>query len=354
MTINKFVAVILISFASSYSYGDSFDFVALGDTAYNLPQDLPKYEALIKKINAVKPAFSIHVGDTWGGVHCSEENHRWVLEWFQKYDQPIIYTPGDNEWTDCRKKSLLDAYKKMLAKTASPEELMQLQKTRQFNNAFAGDEYEDSLKSLQLIRKVFFSEPMSLGKKKMPVHQQSLDPEFKDFAENLSWQKSGVHFATISVPGSGMNFAINNLARATEAISRNKADVAWIQETFREAKLQEARAVVISLHASLFERGDGGKFSNSLLRGGRDGPYYWIARAIRDEAEKFGLPVLLINGDFHDLVIDRPFLVGIGEDKPPKYANITRLQVYGAPELKAVRVTVDTDTEWVFSFSPLY
>ena len=64
--------------------------------------------------------------------------------------------------------------------------------------------------------------------------------------------------------------------------------------------------------------------------------------------------MLLINGDYHDLVIDRPFMVGQGEAKPPLYANITRLQVYGAPELKAVKIRVDTDTPWVFGFEPLY
>jgi len=46
--------------------------------------------------------------------------------------------------------------------------------------------------------------------------------------------------------------------------------------------------------------------------------------------------------------------VSQGEEKPPLYANITRLQVYGAPELKAVQVNVDTETPWVFSFQPLY
>ena len=85
-----------------------------------------------------------------------------------------------------------------------------------------------------------------------------------------------------------------------------------------------------------------------------DGPFYWIVYAIREEGAKFGKPVLLINGDFHDLVIDRPFMVSQGEEKPPLYANITRLQVYGAPELKAVQVNVDTETPWVFSFQPLY
>jgi hypothetical protein len=34
--------------------------------------------------------------------------------------------------------------------------------------------------------------------------------------------------------------------------------------------------------------------------------------------------------------------------------NLTRLQVYGWPEMKAVRVSVDTSKPWVFGFEPLY
>ena len=47
-------------------------------------------------------------------------------------------------------------------------------------------------------------------------------------------------------------------------------------------------------------------------------------------------------------------MVSRGEVDQPLYGNIVRLQVYGAPELKAVKVGVDTETPWVFSFEPLY
>jgi len=43
-----------------------------------------------------------------------------------------------------------------------------------------------------------------------------------------------------------------------------------------------------------------------------------------------------------------------GEAQLPKYGNVMRVQVYGAPELRAVRINVDTATPWVFSFAPLY
>ena len=42
-------------------------------------------------------------------------------------------------------------------------------------------------------------------------------------------------------------------------------------------------------------------------------------------------------------------------DKPGvNHPNVTRLQTYGWPDMKAVRVSVDTSKPWVFGFEPLY
>lgn len=350
----RLLAVLFLSLFSSTSLGQAFSFVALGDTAYNLPADLPRYEKLIAKINEQDPAFSIHVGDTWGALPCTRENHEWIKEWFNKYEHPVIYTPGDNEWTDCRKPEILEAYLRIVGKKAKPEDYQLIGKARQFDNALAGTSYSDTLESLKTLREVFFSESKSVGKKSMPVERQSDVSAFNDMPENLRWQKEGVLFATAHVPGSGMNFTINDPVRAADAIKRHEAVVAWIKDLFMEAEKRQSKAVVLAIHASLFIEGDGGEFSNHQLRGGEGGPFFWIATAIRDFSAKFGKPVLLINGDFHEFIIDLPFMVSQGEEHPPKFNNITRLQVYGAPELKAVQVTVDPNTEWVFSFNPLY
>jgi hypothetical protein len=40
--------------------------------------------------------------------------------------------------------------------------------------------------------------------------------------------------------------------------------------------------------------------------------------------------------------------------KTSVHDNVMRLQVYGWPDMKAVRVSVDTRTPWVFGFEPLY
>jgi hypothetical protein len=341
----------LLSLAAA---AERFDFVVLGDTAYNLPDDYTVYARLIERINAAAPAFSIHVGDTWGALPCTEEAHRNVRDWFARYQQPVVYTPGDNEWTDCRKPEVLATFGRVMAGQATPAEAAELGRLRGLDSAFAGESYGDVLGSLATIRRVFFGAAESLGANPMPVVRQADVSEFDDLVENLRWERAGVLFATAHVTGSGNGFTLNDAARADEAIARNRANVEWLKATFAEAQVRDAKAVVVALHAALFEDAEGDAFSGKALRGGDEGPYFWVAMALRDLAARFGRPVLLVNGDYHELVIDRPFLVSQGEGKPPLYGNVTRLQVYGAPELRAVRVSVDTEMPWVFGFTPLY
>lgn len=330
---------------------ERFSFVALGDTAYNLPDDLPGYDRLIQRINAADPAFTIHVGDIWGARPCIEDSYRDALGWFARYDHPVIYTPGDNEWTDCRRVEILRAF----AGIGSEEDQRALADAYRFENAFANTSYVDVLAALVTLRSVFFAAPQSLGADPMPLARQSdADDDFPEMVENARWDRDGVVFATVHVPGSDGDFQINDEARFQAAAHRNRANIAWIRETFEQAEAQDAAAVVIALHAGMFVDGEGGELTGSAIRGGQAGPYGWIVFAIRDYAARFGKPVLLINGDFHEFVIDRPFMIDLGEGEAPLYDNITRLQVYGAPQIRAVRVTVDTETPWVFGFEPLY
>ena len=358
MSLRKFagclVAVAISLGTSNAALAERFKFVALGDTAYNPGVDYPVYDALITRINASNPAFTIHVGDTWGAMPCSEAQHKSILDWFAKYDHPVFYTPGDNEWVDCRKAEVLEAYSRYVTGKATPQDFALLLPLRGLDAGMASGGYDDPLGSLSLIRKMYFGKPQSLGARTLPMVRQPDVSTFKDTYENARWEKDGVVFATISVPGSGNGFTIVDPVRATEAINRNRANVDWIKSTFAQAKASKAKAVVISLQAGMFLDEKGDEFSGKLLRGGNEGPFYWVALAIRDLGAQFGKPVLLINGDFHEFVVDRPFMVSQGEAKPPLYGNITRLQVYGAPELRATTVGVDTDTPWVFSFEPLY
>lgn len=340
--------------ASPAAPATQFHFVALGDTAYNQETDLPVYERLIHLINDTRPAFTLHVGDVWGALECSRENYEWIRGWFQRYRHPVVYTPGDNEWTDCRKPEILNAYNAFLRHEATREQMALLGRAQQPEQAFEGTSYADPVARLAMIREVFFAKPRSLGARTMAVERQADVSKYDAMVENLRFEHGGVLFATVDVPGSGYGFTINDGRRAANAVELNRANFDWLKQTFALAAESDAKAVVIAMHASLFEAGDGEDGFGQRLRGGQDGPYHWVALAIRDFGERFGKPVLVIHGDFHRFIVDRPFLVSHGEVEQPRYGNIMRLQVFGAPELKAVRVDVDTDTPWVFSFSPLY
>jgi hypothetical protein len=339
---------------STSAHADRFDFVTLGDTAYKLPDDLPVYDALIDRINAAKPAFSIHVGDIWGANVCNEAEYRKVVEKFARFRSPVVYTPGDNEWVDCRSPAVITAYVRYVGGKATPEDLALLGPLQSFPSGIARQSYDDVIARLADIRRVFFPRAESLGAKPMPVVRQADVSAFDDVVENARWRRGGVEFATVHVPGSQNNFFINDERTAKEAMRRHAAAIDWLQTVFGDAKAKNAKAVVIAMHAQLFLDGEGDEEFGLPVRGGTDGPFYWIARAVRDLGADFGKPVLLIHGDFHELIVDKPFRVTTGETTPPKYDNITRLQVYGAPDIRAVRVSVDTETPWVFGFTPLY
>jgi hypothetical protein len=84
----------------------SFHFCVLGDMPYYLPEDYERFDNVIEAVNREKPAFTVHVGDTKsGGSPCSDETVQRTWDSFSKFDHPLIYTPGDNEWTDCHRKA---------------------------------------------------------------------------------------------------------------------------------------------------------------------------------------------------------------------------------------------------------
>ena len=289
---------------------NAFTFVALGDTAYNGERDYPIYERLIERINGRSPAFTIHVGDIWGAGNCSDEHFELIDGFFARYTHPLVYTPGDNEWTDC------DV------------------------SAMGGFEPNERLDH---IRTLWFSEAKSLGSPSMDVVRQAdVDPAHARFVENLRFERDGVLFVTVHVPGSNNNASSADRGRIEEFFARDAANSAWLADTFRRAIEGDHAAVVVALHAEMFQW-EGNMFS----------PFAETIRQLRLGASRLGKPVLLINGDSHGFVIDRPLLEERGEADAPLHANLVRLEVFGAPELAAVEIGVDPDDPAVFSFRAL-
>lgn len=347
-------ALLLCTALPGTAWCERFDFVALGDTAYNGEADDRVYATLIERINRLQPAFTIHVGDVWGGTACLEEDHRRIHGWFMRYEQPLVYTPGDNEWTDCVDPKVLQAFERIETGKAQPDDSAVMADFRRLSSR-AVRSGTWALQSLERIRRIHFATPDSLGQRTLPLlRQPAVSDLHRQTVENARWRQGGVVFATVHVVGSMNGLSSTDPEAATEAVRRNQANLAWIQDTFAEAKKTDAKAVVLAMHASIFDRAaPDGRFGGRAVRGGRHGPYGLVALALQEGAAAFGKPVLLIHGDDHEFMIDRPFLVMAGEDKPSQGTNLTRLQVYGAPEIRAVRIGVDTGTPGVFSFAPL-
>ena len=348
-------SIMATGLAAQVTVGDreTYTFMALGDTAYNVPDDYPAWDALIESINASSALFSVHIGDTKGRGSCNEERQQIILSYFQKFERPLVYTPGDNEWTDCRD----------------------------------SDGNENRLEVLASIRRIFFSEAESLGVSPMPLTRQSDISRHETLVENSRWTAGKIMFSTVHVTGGSNNRRPDDPPSMADYTSRTEAAVDWIDEAFAIATRDDYVGVVIGLHAEIFSLasiagafggggapgGQGGMGAPAPqggmgAQGGRGGApalsmeermtlaFGPIIDALKRGAEGFSGQVLLIHGDTHELTIDRPFK--LGQRRVPagafNFENFTRLEVYGPPELRAVEVTVQPDTPWVFSFSPFY
>lgn len=296
---------------------NAVSFVAMGDMPYKIPDDYPRLEALIGTVNGLKPSFSMFVGDIKAGsAPCTDENILKIRDEFARFDQPLVYAIGDNEWTDCHR-----------------------EKAGKF----------DPMERLSKLREWFFAEPTSLGKEKMPLERQAeVMPEMKatdgkGFVENARFVKNNVLFVSLHIPGSNNNFEPRNVATTEEYFARNKANVAWIAASFEKAKATNAAAVVLGFQADLWDIRQTEE-AIPVASGFVD-----TLKAIEKGAKDFGKPVLTINGDAHFFEVT-PFY---GTDMKP-IANVTRLQVMGDSLVGAVRVVVDPDNAAMpFAFQPI-
>ena len=305
-----FLFILSTFVCSSVALAQDFRFVALGDTAYGGAASKQSYRNLIDYINESKPAFSIHVGDIWGATICSEERYQQEFETFKRFDHAVFYTPGDNEWTDC--------------------------------NRYGYGAYEN-VGRLEVLREVFFAYPESLGAKPMRLVRQSDVSQYIEYVENARWLYQDVLFMTLNVAGSFNNLQIKHPKSIQEAHQRHLANVAWLRDSVRIARKHNLPAIVISMHAEILDTGTAEDWLPGEFRD--------LVRELQIAAYRFGKPVLIIHGDIHKFIIDRPF---IDNRKPGRYRNIVRLQVFGDPEIRGVQVGVDTTKSWVFSYEPIY
>ena len=287
----------------------AFSFVALGDMPYR-DGDIVKFKRLVEAVNRLKPAFTIHVGDAKSGDStCEPQDYQTILSQLQPFEGALVYTPGDNEWTDCHR---------------------------------AG---KQPLDRLAMVRAMLFPDPgKSLGKAPLAVESQAQAmPAHAAYVENVRFSRSDVQFMSVHVVGSNNGLRSPDADARAEVPRRDAANVAWLGDTFERAKAANAKAVVVFMQAEFdFEREGSGE------RMKPNSGFTKVLNALAQGARDFGKPVLVINGDKH--IIELKTLKDSNGDRIP---NALRLMLYGDEDVHAVRVIVDPDSPGVFGFVPL-
>ncbi len=132
---------------------------------------------------------------------------------------PVVYTPGNNEWTDCHEPRP-GGY--------------------------------DPLERLAAIRRIFFADTSWNNASALTLRSQAADSQWATFVENQQWVFGGILFATMHVVGSDNaleDFAGRTEANDLEVATREAAALAWMGAAFAEAERLDTRAVVLAIHA---------------------------------------------------------------------------------------------------------
>ncbi len=295
--------------ASKPPHPGMFSFAVIGDAPYNAREEL-EFDAMLAKMGAEPLAFVVHVGDFKDGNFspCTDEVYAKARARFDASRQALVLTPGDNDWTDCRRES----------------------------NGKA-----DPLERLAKLREVFFSDEWSLGRARIPLARQEacversgVDCVCPGLPENRLWTRNGVVFATIHAVGSNDNRGFD-AANDSEQRCRAAANREWIERALRLAEVRDRRGLAIFTQANPWV-------------GSRDKVHEALQAQVAAGARRLAKPVLFVHGDTHHYRADRPFADGLGN----RVENALRVEVFGSPVVGWVRVTVDPDDAMLFRIEP--
>jgi hypothetical protein len=304
-----------------------------GDLPYSSFQTTVGLPNLFADMNDSNLEFTVHDGDLkqGSGSPCDDALYTRALGWFNSLERAAMFTPGDNDWTDCDRAS---------------------------NGGF------NSRERLDHERQVFFSTPMSLGQHPISQDVQS-SPSCLGFTgptpcvENRRWTLKGVTYVTVNIPGS-CNNRCDTAPDEAEYQARNAADIAWLHDSFRAAKEDGSAAVMIVAQANPgFDVADPTRAplrdpKTLVETDGQPDGFHDFLSALRDEVIAFRKPVAFVHGDSHYFRLDKPFLNAAGQ----RLENFTRVETFGDNaatgnnDVQWVKVLVDPHSRDVFAFQP--
>jgi hypothetical protein len=294
-----------------------FTVAVIGDTPYGLnPTDTAQFllqPAFLKSINDDKDlSFVIHGGDIHSGKeYCTEAYNRSVYSQLTTaITLPIVYTPGDNEWTDCHK-----AKEGGGTWNAATNSISYVLGTDGKQVDYAGG---DPIANLALVRQIFFPTAGKTIGGAMAVHSQALEydtkfPTDKDYVENVWFIKNNILFMTMNVPGGSNNdndiwygAPTMSTAQTLEIANRTAANIRWLSTAFAQATANKVAGVVITVQGDMWDP-DTTDFVAGRAHLTQHKP---LVDAIATATKAFGNPVLLFNGDSHAYRSDNPFVSG--------------------------------------------
>jgi len=288
----------------------------------------------IASINEHKVDFSLFNGDTKdGGSECSDyaigEHPK---AYFNRLNNSVSYSVGDNEWTDCHRTS---------------------------NGAYTPTE------RLSYIRSVFFNKSTTQGNNAFPVERQGTLGE--KFSENSRFVKNSVMFVALHIPGSNNNFVSTDKlctkkstrtqaecdAQTAEYVERNQKNLEWLKSSFAKAKTDKLAGIVISIQADIFfpfEMSDGHYQEDFLPQlDSKTNGYADFFHELIAQTHSFDGQVLLYHSDSHFFKLDKAMF----DDSGAITSNFTRVEAFGDDEQSWIEMTVDPSSKNVFSFQPV-
>ena len=298
-----------------------YSFAVIGDVPYGADQ-IAAFPGWIQQINADPAVQSVvHLGDIKNGSSvCSDDYFRMIRADFDTFADPLVYTPGDNEWTDCHRAN---------------------------NGAF------NPLERLARVREVFFDHPgRTLGQDTFPVDSQA----DRGFPENVTYRRAGVTFVAADVvgsnnglqPWSGLGYTEPTPEQRQAVADRTAAGIDELRAAFGAARARHDRGVVVMQQADMFDP------TYTPTENDISAFRPWV-QALVDEASRFDGPVYLLDGDSHVYNTDRP--LASGSSWLSTYAvhgsadNLTRVTVDGSSNnTDYLRMTVGAPGEAVLSW----
>lgn len=298
---NYLVALVLALLTTAAS-AETWRVALIGDTPYSdyERRELPKMLGAIAEEGV---DLLIHAGDIKHSQDACNDalfDDRHAL--FAASPAPLVYVPGDNEWTDCAK-------------------------------VIAG--HHDPLERLAALRKRFFADEESLGSRRIPLERQP-----GTYREHQRWRIGPVLFITLNVPGPTNNWHRDG-RESSEARGRMAEVLAWLRESFAIARTDGLRGIVVAMQAN-----PGFKHERAGLphRAFRE-----LLSALREETLQFPGQVLLVHGDTHWQRVDQPMF---HPQAGKRIRNFTRAETFGYPYLGWVRLTIDDASESLFRLEP--